>query len=306
MAAWSINRSQLGMLKITGQTRLDLLHRMSTQDLRNMASGEGRATILTTEIGRIIDRLIIYTSSDTVFALTGENNADNVARYLMRYVFFQDDFHLQNISPKIVIYGVYGADCAEALAAAGLDGRGLARHHWLRQEEGDGVFYLHRTDPIEGDGFLLMALREHEEGLLTRLRSADIGEVSEEQFEFARIGAGLPRFGRELTRDYIPLEAMLWPDVSFTKGCYIGQEIIARMESRGKLAKKLVQLRADRPIPSGTELWQTDRLVGSITSSAQQNGQTVALGYVKTTALEKDEAIFAKAGEEQIAVELKD
>ncbi len=60
-----VDRSDLGMLKITGKTRLDLIHRMSTQAVNGLRSGEGRATVLTTDIGRIIDRLILYASSDT-------------------------------------------------------------------------------------------------------------------------------------------------------------------------------------------------------------------------------------------------
>ncbi|MEJ2748681.1 MAG: glycine cleavage system protein T, partial [Anaerolineae bacterium] len=93
-----VDRSSLGLLQFTGQTRLDLIHRMSTQAVNNLQSGEGAATVLTTDIGRIIDRLILYAASDKVYALTSENNSDTIARYLMRFVFFNDDFHLQDLS----------------------------------------------------------------------------------------------------------------------------------------------------------------------------------------------------------------
>ena len=83
-----VDRSQLGMLLLSGETRLDLIHRMSTQAVNGLQPGEGAATVLTTDIGRIIDRLILYATSSTVYALTGENNSDNIARYLMRFVFF--------------------------------------------------------------------------------------------------------------------------------------------------------------------------------------------------------------------------
>ena len=99
-----VDRSDLGMLKITGETRLDLIHRMSTQAVNGLQSGEGTATIMTTDIGRIIDRLILYVGSDTVYALTGENNGDDIARYLMRYVFFNDDFQIHQVSVGLVIF----------------------------------------------------------------------------------------------------------------------------------------------------------------------------------------------------------
>lgn len=76
-----VDRSELGLLKITGETRTDLIHRMSTQDLRGMVAGEQRMTVLTTEIGRIIDRITIKAFDDHILVMTGENNRDNIGRY---------------------------------------------------------------------------------------------------------------------------------------------------------------------------------------------------------------------------------
>ena len=94
---------------------------------------------------------------------------------------------------------------------------------------------------------------------------------------------GLPLLGFELTGDYIPLETGLWDDVSFHKGCYIGQEIIARMESRNKISKKLVKLEGSAELSRGAEITADGKKVGTITSTL--GGQ--ALGYVKTVVLDK-------------------
>jgi tRNA-modifying protein YgfZ len=83
------------------------------------------------------------------------------------------------------------------------------------------------------------------------------------------------------------LEANLWADVSFTKGCYIGQEIIARMESRGRMAKKLVTLRASEPVEPGADITADGKKVGTITSAAVGPHGPVALGYLKTAVLEQ-------------------
>jgi aminomethyltransferase len=281
-----IDRSELGMLKLTGKTRIDLIHRMSTQDLRGMQSGEGRATVLTTEIGRIIDRLILYTSSDSAYALTGAHNADNIARYLMRFVFFNDDFHLEDVSAQTAIFGVYGAGATEKLGAWGVEEMPL--HHW-RQLEVDGItVYVHRTDPIAGEGYFIMGDVADNAQIVARLKAAGIAEGTREQFEFLRVKTGLPLFGHELTNDYIPLETGLWDDVSFSKGCYIGQEIIARMESRGKLAKQLLQFELDAPLTETVEIESNGKSVGNLTSVATHDGQTVALGYLKTRAIDHD------------------
>ena len=114
-----VDRSELGVLKFTGETRLDLINRMSTQAVAQLQSGEGAATVLTSDIGRMIDRLLLYTSSDNVYALTGENNAENVARYLMRFVFFQDDFHIDDLSEETAILAVYGPQAAERISSRG-------------------------------------------------------------------------------------------------------------------------------------------------------------------------------------------
>jgi tRNA-modifying protein YgfZ len=281
-----VNHDRRGMLYLTGQTRLDLIHRMSTQALNDLQSGEGAATVLTTDIGRIIDRPILYTTSDAVYMLVGEGHADALARYLMRHVFFNDDFQLRDISDETAVFGVYGPRSREVLTAAGFPDIDLPLHHW-RQAEIDGrTAYLHRTDPIAGSGYFITSEASDAEAVRIALFDAGILPINDNAYDYLRIEAGLPHFGRELTLDYIPLEAGLWADVSFNKGCYIGQEIIARMESRGKLAKRLVRLRPKAAVDAGAEIMAAGRPVGTVTSAVDGPAGPLALGYVKTGALD--------------------
>lgn len=304
-AAVLVDRSQLGMLKITGETRLDLFHRMSTQAVAGLQSGQGIATILTTDIARIVDRLILYASSDTLYALTSENNADHIARYLMRYVFFQDDFHIEDISADTAIFGVYGPQAKERLAAFGFPEVEIPLHHWRAVEMEGATVYLHRTDPVAGDGYFVMCHASEKASLEGRLLGSGLVPVDGDMFELLRIESGLKRLGHELSLDYIPLEADLWPDVSFTKGCYIGQEIIARMESRGRLAKRLARLYPAAPVEVGAEIKAGDKVVGTVTSAAAGPEGAVALGFIKTSVL--DSATPLRIGDTQVArVELSE
>lgn len=281
-----VDRSNLGMIKITGTTRLDLLNRMSTQKLTELPSGSGAATVLTTDIGRIIDRLILYASSDTIYALTSENNADGIIRYLMRFVFFNDDFQMEDLSADTAVFAIYGPNAKTKLLAAGFPDADLPLHHW-RQVEIDGMTtYLHRTNPINGAGYFVMCPNKDRQQLWQHLANSGLPIADETAFDFLRIEAGQPRLAQELTTDYIPLEANLWDDVSFKKGCYIGQEIIARMESRGKLAKKLTRLTAPSSLPDDGKLTANGKSAGTITSTAVGPDGVVALGYVKTAVLE--------------------
>jgi aminomethyltransferase len=283
-----VDRSDLGMLKLSGATRLDLINRMSTQKVDLLKSGEGAATVLTSDIGRIIDRLILYVAGDSVYALTGEANGANIARYLMRFVFYNDDFQVEDLSATTAIFGVYGRMAADRLGALFGEAADLARHHWRQVALDERPVYVHRTDAVAGDGYFVMANASDGPAIWAQLAGAGLVPAGAEAFEYLRIESGLPRFGRELTLDYIPLEANLWADVSFNKGCYTGQEIIARMESRGRLAKQLVRLRPDAPLTAGAELSAAGRVVGSVTSAGVGPAGPLALGYVKTAALQEE------------------
>ena len=280
-----------GMLHLTGATRLELINRMSTQAVVKLQNGEGAATVLTTEIGRIIDRPILYAASDAIYLLTGAGHADGLARYFMRNIFFNDDVQLKDISDETVVFGVYGPRAGELLRVVGFPEVDLPLHHWRKAEIGAAPAYIHRADPVVGDGFFVTAAAADREVVAGALSAAGIVPIDEATYDYLRIESGLPRFGRELTLDYIPLEADLWADVSFSKGCYVGQEIIARMESRGKLAKRLVRLRPAAPVEPGIEISANGRNVGKITSAADGAAGPVALGYVKTSALAEGAAL---------------
>ena len=307
--------SEPGVLQLTGRTRLELINRMSTQAVNGLQDGEGAATVLTTDIGRIIDRVIVYEYDDRALLLTGDGHAPALARYLARNIFFNDDVQVKDLSQSMAVFGVYGPRAAEVLSAVGFPAADLPLHHWraavpefVHLPAGPGesspqsiedmatgpiVYSLHRTDPIAGDGFYVMSPPSVAPLLLNRLSPAVPLHVDEELYDYLRIEAGRPRFGRELSLDYIPLEAGLWDDVSFSKGCYTGQEIIARMESRGKLAKRLTRLRPASPVAAGAEITANGRAVGTITSAAAGPAGPVALGYVKTGVLDEGAELTA-------------
>lgn len=289
-----IDHPGLNLLRFTGETRLDLINRMSTQKVVNLISGQGAATILTSDIGRIIDRILLYAFSDDVHCLTGEHNGENIARYLMRFVFFMDDFQIEDLSERTAVFGVYGKRSKERLAAYFDKDLDLPIHYWTETRINDLTVTIHRTDPITGDSYFIMGDSAERDVLQQSLLDAELTPVDEEAFEYLRIEGGRPRLGRELTQDYIPLEAGLWDDVSFNKGCYTGQEIIARMESRGRLAKKLALIQLESPVEPGTKITSKGKSVGTITSAADGPAGVRALGYVKTSAL--DEGSSFRAG----------
>jgi aminomethyltransferase len=114
------------------------------------------------------------------------------------------------------------------------------------------------------------------------------GQDAARAYEILRIEAGLPEFGSEIMDDSLPLEVGLRRAVSFSKGCYIGQEIIARMDSRGRLAKELLGVRAAAAVRPGDEIWQEGREQGRVTSAASSPRLGhIALASVRPSALEQ-------------------
>jgi len=263
MRTFELSRA-FGRIRARGGTRLDFLHRMSTGDLRGLHPGQGRATVLTTPIGRMVDHAAVLAEPDSLLLLVGGGNQARVLGWLRKYVFFNDDIQLADESDALPMWGVYG-DGADAWAKAAQAGAG----GWPRYAHAGGLV---KAPPLEGAGYFLIG-----DKIAPPQPASDPAE-----YEALRIAAGYPAYPNEISEAYLPLEAGLWNAVSFTKGCYIGQEIIARMESRGRIARQLVRLSLDPPgaAERGDRLSAEGGEAGVLTSIAPGAGQ--ALGYVRS------------------------
>lgn len=293
--------AHFGRFELIDRDRLDLLHRMSTNDMNSLSEGEGRATVLTTALARIIDQLVVYHQGDTALAIAGPAMMRTVRLWLQKHIFFNDRIKTRDISAETVQIGLYGAQAAAVAARIAPGAESLPMHHFLRvpltvSNGTESPLTVARSFPIAGGGFTLIApasLRDALLALLTAPAEAAVATpIDATAYGLLRIESGVPEAGRELTEEYIPLEAGLWDAVSFSKGCYIGQEIIARMESRNKLARVLVTLTIDgAPVTPGTPIAGAEKEVGVITSACAfpvRDGEppcTLALGYIRTEGL---------------------
>lgn len=286
-AAWRgavlIDRSLEGRVRALGRDRLDLLNRMSTNEVATLAVGEARPTVLTTPIARIVDLVWVLNRGETALLLTSAGRATAVRRWLAGYIFFRDEVKLEDASGELGQFGLYGRQ-ASTIAGALLPGaEALAENHFL---EANNVLVL-RGRPLAGDGYTVIAPTAQIDALRAQALAAGAQPASEATYQLLRLVAGQPEAGHELTEEYIPLEANLWHAVSFTKGCYIGQEIIARMESRGKLARRLVGLRLTAPVAEGAPVRAGEAVAGTITSAGLLPGVgAVALAFLKTALAE--------------------
>jgi aminomethyltransferase len=227
-----------------GRDRAALLHRLSTNDIERLRPGQGARTVLTTPIGRIIDLLTVHALDDALLIVGGPGLGGPVWAHLKKNIFFQDQVTLEAAGRTHGQLALYGPAAAGLLAGlAGTDLPELPIHHTATVELAGEPVLIAARPPIGGPSFTLYPPAERLEAVRAALLAAGAAALDDATLDILRVEQGYAATGRELGQEYIPLETGLLDAVSFTKGCYVGQEIIARMESRGRLAKILRGLR---------------------------------------------------------------
>ncbi len=297
-----VDRSDEGRLELGDRDRLTILNRMSTNAVAELGPGEGRATVLTTPIGRIIDRVILHNlEEDRSLLRTSAGRGAAIADYLRRNIFFRDRMSVREVSEELAHLALYGPQ-AGALAGHFAPGaEALALHHVLAVDFEDSALLVVALDPLDVPGYGLLAPVEKAASLWQALLEAGqplgVRPAGVAACELLRIEAGVPGPEGELNEAYIPLEAGLWTDVSFNKGCYTGQEVIARLESRGKLAKTLVAVTLDSEVPVGMPWFADGRRQGTLTSAARlPDGGWVGLGFVRPEVAEAGRSLTFEQG----------
>jgi tRNA-modifying protein YgfZ len=282
-----LDRSHEGRISATGRDRFALPHRMSTNDLLTLTEGEGRPTLFTTANARILDRAVIYRRRDEALIFGEAGRGPALLNYLQRNVFFSDQVQLVDLAAVTQLFALHGpkADTFVNNLVPGISA--LQPMRGLETNVASAAVFVARNKSISGAHWSILVPNKQAvtiwSALLETGRPYGLLPAGSLTYNTLRIRAGRPGVGRELSADFIPLEVGLWDEVSFTKGCYTGQEIIARMESRGRLAKTIVCLNLAQFVDAPAEIYQDGRRAGILTSSVvAPNGDIFALGVVKT------------------------
>ena len=283
-----VDRSDVGRLVVRGADAVDLLERLSTNALTELAVGEGAATVLTTNKGRILDLLLVLRREADLLVFTGAGNQERVAEWVDFYTFVED-VAVEDVTGATAMLGVLGPGAPVAVeAAAGVAGAELAPYESRPGSVGGAEALVVRTDPAGGPGYDVIVPADDRGRVLDSLLSLDAApapvEAGRDALDLVRVERGVPAFGHELTEAFNPLEAGLIDIVSFTKGCYVGQEVVARLNTYDKVQKRLMRVKwgdGDGPEP-GAKLVLDGKQVGVVTSAAASpDGGGVGLGYVR-------------------------
>ncbi len=297
-----MDRSHEGRFETVGRDRFEIINRISTNDVIHMLTGEGRPTILTSPTGRIIDRLVVYNQGEHGIVTTEAGRSQAVLNYLQRQIFFNDEMRITDLGGTTKQFALHGVT-ADAIVRMFAPEAGQKDYLECISTTiaGANVLLLKRK-PFVGTHWILIVPNAQAaaiwEAVIQSGAAHGLRAAGSLVFNALRIRAGRPAAGRELSTDYIPLEAGLWDEVSFKKGCYTGQEIIARMESRNRLAKTMVTLSLDAMVDAPAPLVNAGKEVGTLTSSVvTPSGEIVGVGFVKVAVAEIGQTFTA--GEQQ-------
>lgn len=255
-----------GYLRIGGSDRQSFLQRQSTNDVGLLSVERSVTTVLTSATARILDVLTLIAEPEAIGAITLPGQAVATTRFLQSRIFFMDKVTVEDASSEFAQIDLMGPKAAQVLLQLGL--KRVPSHNDLAGGDISGI----RVQVLsqQGPGYRLLVAAEEAEKITAAIGDSGAARLAPEDYAVIRVEAGLPAAGHELTEDYTPLEIGLAWAISKDKGCYTGQEVIARQITYDKITRQLVGLKLDRQAEGGDRVWTLEdhKSVGNITSVA--------------------------------------
>ena len=262
--------------------------------------GSGAHTVLTSNKGRIVDVIFVLRRPDHLLLLTGGGNETTVAEWIDFYTIIEDT-EIEDVTAATAAVSLIGPGAVGLLASlAGPDAPPAGNEDAAEVAIDGAQATAIRRDMGAIPAFDLIASDSDGPPLLENLTGAGAFPVGRDTVELARIEQGVPAFGAELDEAYNPLEAGLQHMISYIKGCYIGQEVIARLTTYDKVQKCLVRLAwpSDADVDAGAKLMLDARQAGVVTSAIRdpRTGSGLGLGYVRKALSDAGARLTSDAG----------
>jgi folate-binding protein YgfZ len=271
-----------GRLRVSGSEATMFLNGLITNDVKNLAQNRWMPAVFPTVQGRLIGAVRVIRGSGPEFLIDTETEShDAVLKTVSRFT-LAGDFKVADVTSETALLTVQGDRAAEVIRTVLKTGVSDLPDHGV--VEIDGVTIIRASHTGE-DGFDLFIDSSRKAELQQAVEAAGAQAIGEDTFEILRVEAGIARFGQDMDETNVVPETNLDDAVSFTKGCYVGQEIIVRIKHRGHPAKKLTRLRfeTDQQIEPGAVIRSTENQeIGRVTSAViSPRRGSVGLGYVR-------------------------
>ena len=279
-------------LALTGKDRVRWLNGMISNNVRDLAAGQGVYGFLLTPQGKILGDLFAYNRGESILVDTDQAQLAKVQETLKRYI-IMDKVEIAEVSDKFGGLGLAGPKSAELLRTAGLKvgelgGLQLVDITW----QGIALTVVGGDNPAV-PSYEFWIAPQNMPTLQAALLEAGAKPVGAEALELLRIASGVPRYRQDIRDRDLPQETGQARALNFNKGCYIGQEIVERIRARGNVHRMFTGFLVAGELPdAGTKIQSQDKDVGEVTSIATlplQSGESkVALGYLRREAAAKE------------------
>ena len=275
-----------GRIRVSGSEATMFLNGLITNDVKNLAQNRWMRAVFPTVQGRLIGAVRVIRGNELAFLIDTETPShEAVLKTISRFT-LAGDFKVADVTSETALFTVQGQGAAEILqkvfdeGVSDLPENGVGETTWQ-----DVPVTIIRASHTPEDGFDLVIDSTRKAELQQALEDAGAQPVGEDTFEILRVEAGIARFGQDMDETNVVPETNLDDAVSYTKGCYVGQEIIVRIKHRGHPAKKLTALRfeTDQQIePGAVILSKENQEIGRVTSAVvSPRLGSIGLGYVR-------------------------
>lgn len=278
--------SSRGRIRVSGSEATMFLNGQLTNDMKTLAPNRWMPAVFPTVQGRLIGVVRVIRGSELAFLIDTETAShDAVLKTIARFT-MAGDFKVSDVTAETSLLTVQGQIAGEVIDkvfetnASEIPANGVLEIQWQNLPA-----TIIRASHTGENGFDVRVDSSQKAELLQALETAGAQPISDDTFEVLRVEAGIARFGVDMDETNVVPETNLDEAVSYTKGCYVGQEIIVRIKHRGHPAKKLTGLRfeTDAPIEPGAIIRSTENQeIGRVTSAvtSPQLG-SIGLGYVR-------------------------
>ena len=290
--------SHFGRLVVSGSDAIDLLNRLSTNDLERLETGHGMSSVLTTNKGRIIDLLHVLHRGDDLLVLTSPGTQQRVAEWIEFYTFIED-VSVNDVSEETLERLYIGERAAGMLAEAGCMPTTLSDNLSHAQVgDGDSQTSVVRSDIGEVSAYRVIVPAN------AVLPGLDLNSLGENDFEKLRIEQAIAAYPAEMNEDRNPLEANLKPYINFNKGCYIGQEVVARLNTYDRVQRFICRLELDDglAVTPGSQIVVEGSSVGEVTTSAPG----IALAFLRKRHYEDGAEVVIESDGELVSALVRD
>jgi aminomethyltransferase len=270
---------------LSGSDRMRWLNGIVTNNVRDLKPGHGIYAFLLNPQGRILGDLYAYQRGESLLVDTDSAQFEKTLALFDRYI-IMDDVEVSDVTDKFSAVGITGPKAREILLEAGFDFPRMQALEFVEVTWKGVPVTIVRHDNPALESYELWAAPESVETLLDALKSCGATRIGTTALNFLRIAEGIPQYGQDIRERDLPQETGQQRALHFTKGCYIGQEIVERIRSRGNVHRRFTGFLVDGPLPTpGAKIAVAGKEVGEVTSSASlplSGGQySVALGYIR-------------------------